>query len=168
MPDILLSAEQIQKRVAELAGEIRRDFAGRPPHFVVVLKGAFMFASDLLRHFGGEVTLDFIALSSYAAGTTTSGEVRLLKELDLPLNDRHVVIVEDVVDTGLTLSYLQEVLRARAPRSLGTVCLLDKPARRRVEVRVDYIGFTIPDAFVVGYGLDHDERYRSLPYIARV
>jgi hypoxanthine phosphoribosyltransferase len=168
MPDILLSADQIQKRVAELAVEISRDFAGRTPHFVVVLKGAFMFAADLLRHFGADASVDFIAVSSYAAGTTTSGEVRLLKDLDLPLNDRHVVIVEDVVDTGLTLSYLQEVLRARAPRSLATVCLLDKPARRQVQVLVDYIGFTIPDAFVVGYGLDHDERYRSLPHIARV
>src|SRR5262245_54118935 len=174
MGEILLSERQIQQRVAELAAEIQRDRAAahgatdRPLHFIVVLKGAFMFASDLLRHFEGDVSIDFIAVSSYASGTTSSGEVRLLKDLDIPLNERDVVIIEDIVDTGLTLSYLQDVLRARAPRSLRTVCLLSKPARRQVDVTVDYVGFSIPDVFVVGYGLDHGEQYRNLPYVARV
>jgi len=112
------------------------------------------------------VTLDFIALSSYGRGTKSSGEVRLLKDVDHALEDRHVIIVEDIVDTGLTLHYLQEILRARSPKSLRTACLLSKPSRRQVEVPVEYVGFTIEDRFVVGYGLDYDERYRELPYIA--
>jgi hypoxanthine phosphoribosyltransferase len=166
-PDILLSAEQIQKRVAELALEIRRDFpAGL--HLVGVLKGAFVFLSDLMRHVPGDLSLDFIAVSSYLEGTATSGEVRLLTDLEFPIADRRVVIVEDIVDTGMTLSYLQGMLRARNPRSLATACLLDKPSHRKVEVTIDYVGFTIADRFVVGYGLDHAERYRNLPYIATI
>ena len=174
MPEILLSAQQIQKRVFELAQEIQRDFPvaasgaldASPLHFIVVLKGAFMFAADLVRHFAGEVSVDFIAVSSYASGTTSSGEVRLLKDLDMPLNDRDVIVVEDVVDSGLTLSYLLDILRARGPRTLKTVSLLDKRSRRQVDVAIDYVGFTVPDGFVVGYGLDHAERYRNLPYVA--
>jgi len=172
MPDlrpaeILLSEQQIQKRVAELAGEIRRDFPDRL-HLIAVLKGAFIFLSDLVRHMAGQVSLDFMAVSSYAKGTTTSGEVRLLKDLDTRLEGRHVVIVEDIVDTGLTLMYLQEILRARGPRSLRTACLLSKPSRRQVDVKVEYIGFNIEDRFVVGYGLDYAEEYRNLPHIAVV
>jgi hypoxanthine phosphoribosyltransferase len=132
---------------------------------VAVLKGAFMFLGDLMRQMEGDVTCDFIAVSSYGSGMHTSGEVRLLKDLDRGLEGRHVVIVEDIVDTGLTLSYLQEILRAREPRSLKTVCLLSKPSRRQVDVQVDYIGFTIEDRFVVGYGLDVDEKYRQWPDI---
>ena len=135
---------------------------------MAVLKGAFMFASDLARQIPGDVSLDFIAVSSYASGTTSSGEVRLLKDLDMPLAGRHVVIVEDIVDSGATLAYLRQVLRARDPETLRTACLLDKPSRRLIDVRPDYVGFTIPDYFVVGYGLDHAERYRNLPYVARV
>src|SRR5229473_8347677 len=162
--EILLSADQIQKRVAEMAAELQRDFPDGL-HLVAVLKGAFMFLADLIRHTTGRVSLDFMALSSYAKGTTSSGEVRLLKDLDTTLDGKHVVIVEDIVDTGLTLTYLQDILRARNPRSLRTACLLSKPSRRQVNVRVEYIGFTIEDRFVVGYGLDYAEQYRNLPYI---
>jgi len=163
--EILLSADQIQKRVEALALEIRADFPD-DLHVIAVLKGAFMFLSDLVRHTPGHVSMDFMAVSSYAKGTTTSGEVRLLKDLDTTLDGRNVVIVEDIVDTGLTLTYLQDILRARNPRSLRTACLLSKPSRRQVDVKVEYIGFTIEDRFVVGYGLDYAEQYRNLPYIA--
>jgi hypoxanthine phosphoribosyltransferase len=163
--EILLSAEQIQKRVTELAAQIRADFPG-DLHLIAVLKGAFMFLSDLVRHIDGHVSLDFMAVSSYAKGTTSSGEVRLLKDLDTTLDGRNVIIVEDIVDTGLTLTYLQDILRARNPKSLRTACLLSKPSRRKVDVQVEYIGFSIDDRFVVGYGLDYAERYRNLPHIA--
>ena len=163
--EILLSAEQIQKRVAELAADIRRDFPD-DVHLVAVLKGAFVFLSDLVRQMSGRISLDFMALSSYAKGTTSSGEVRLLKDLDTSLDGKNVVIVEDIVDTGLTLSYLQEILRAREPHLLRTACLLSKPSRRQVDVKVEYIGFTIEDRFVVGYGLDYAEQHRHLPHIA--
>jgi len=165
--EILLSADQIQKRVAELALELRRD-APDDLHLVAVLKGAFIFLSDLVRNIPGQVSMDFMALSSYAKGTTSSGEVRLLKDLDYALEGRHVVIVEDIVDTGLTLHYLQDILRSRNPKSLRTACLLSKPSRRKIEVNVEYIGFTIEDRFVVGYGLDYSEQYRNLPHIAVV
>src|SRR5881398_602739 len=166
--EILLSAEQIQKRVAEMALDIRRDFPTDDLHVIAVLKGAFMFLSDLVRHMPGQVSLDFMAVSSYAKGTTTSGEVRLLKDLDTTLEGKHVVIVEDIVDTGLTIMYLQEILRARGPKTLRTACLLSKPSRRLVDVRIEYIGFTIEDRFVVGYGLDYAEQYRNLPHITVV
>ena len=163
----LISSERIQERVRELAGEIERDY---PPddeiHLVGVLKGGFMFMADLIRGMSARVTLDFIAVSSYAQSTRSSGEVRLLKDLDSGLEGRHVIIVEDIVDTGLTLTYLQDILRARAPKSLRTACLLSKPSRRQVDVNVDYVGFTIEDHFVVGYGLDYAEKYRNLSYIA--
>lgn len=162
---ILLSPEQIQKRVSELAADIRRDCPGEL-HLVAVLKGAFVFLSDLVRQMTGTVSLDFIAVASYATGTTSSGEVRLLKDLDVALDGRDVVIVEDIVDTGVTLTYLQDILRARNPRSLRTACLLSKPSRRQVDVAVEYVGFAIDDRFVVGYGLDYAEHYRNLPYIA--
>src|SRR3954466_6300376 len=165
--EILLSAEQIQKRVTELAGEIRRDFPG-DLHLIAVLKGAFIFLSDLVRNMDGHVSLDFMAVSSYAKGTTSSGEVRLLKDLDTTLDGKDVLIVEDIVDTGLTLTYLQDILRARGPRVLRTACLLSKPSRRKVDVKVEYIGFTIDDHFVVGYGLDYAEQFRNLPYIALI
>jgi hypoxanthine phosphoribosyltransferase len=164
-PEILLSEQQIQKRVAELAAEIRRDCPD-DVHLVAVLKGAFMFLSDLVRHMSGAVTLDFMAVSSYAKAKSSSGEVRMLKDLDSGLAGRNVIIVEDIVDTGLTLTYLQEILRARSPKSLRTACLLSKPSRRQVDVAVEYVGFTIEDRFVVGYGLDYAEQYRNLPHIA--
>lgn len=164
---VLLSTEQIQERVRSLALEISRDYPEpQDLHLICVLKGAFMFQADLIRALDRIVTIDFMAVSSYAKGTTSSGEVRLIKDLDTGLQGRNVIIVEDIVDTGLTLSYLQEILHARGPRSLRTACLLSKPARRQVEVKVDYIGFTIEDRFVVGYGLDYAEKYRNLPYIS--
>jgi hypoxanthine phosphoribosyltransferase len=165
--NVLLEADAIQARVRELASEIERDHpAGEEIHLVCVLKGGFMFMADLVRAMSPRVTLDFIAVSSYAKSTRSSGEVRMLKDLDSGLQGRHVVIVEDIVDTGLTLIYLQEILRARAPKTLRTACLLSKPSRRQVDVIVEYIGFTIEDRFVVGYGLDYAERYRNLSHIA--
>jgi hypoxanthine phosphoribosyltransferase len=164
---VLISDATIAQRTREIAADIRRDYseAGQL-HIVCVLKGAFMFMADLVRAIEMPLTLDFMALSSYAAGTTSSGEVRLLKDLDSAIEGRHVLIVEDIVDTGLTLQYLQDILNARGPKSVRTACFLSKPSRRQVDVRVEYIGFTIEDHFVVGYGLDLDERYRNLPHIA--
>ena len=159
-----ISEAALQQRIAELAQEIRRDIPHEDLHLIGVLKGAVLFLGDLIRQMDGGITIDFIALSSYA-GTTSSGEVRLIKDLDYGLEGRNVIIVEDIVDTGLTLHYLQEILKARNPRSLRTACLLSKPSRRKIEVHVDYVGFTIEDKFVVGYGLDLSERYRNLPYI---
>jgi hypoxanthine phosphoribosyltransferase len=165
-PPILLSSEQIQERIAALARAIEHDHAGADRlHLVCVLKGAFVFLADLARALRVPCTLDFLAVSSYAAGTTTTGEVRLLKDLDIALDGRHVVIVEDIIDTGLTLTYLLEILKARGPKTLRTVCLLSKPSRRKVNVPVDYVGFEIDDRFVIGYGLDYAEQYRGLPYI---
>jgi hypoxanthine phosphoribosyltransferase len=167
---ILLEAEQIQRRIREMAAEIEAVYPpGEQIHLVGVLKGGFVFMADLVRAMSvvpGRVTLDFIAVSSYQQSTRSSGEVRLLKDLDTGLEGRHVIIVEDIVDTGLTLTYLQDILRARSPKTLRTVCLLSKPSRRVVDVKVEYIGFTIEDRFVVGYGLDYGEKYRNLPYIA--
>ena len=162
--DPFISQAALAQRITELAGEIRRDVPADDLHLIGVLKGAVLFLGDLIRQMSGTVTIDFMALSSYA-GTTSSGEVRLMKDLDYGLEGRNVIIVEDIVDTGLTLHYLQEILRARNPKSLRTACLLSKPSRRKIEVHVDYIGFTIEDRFVVGYGLDFSERYRNLPYI---
>ena len=160
---VMLTADQIQNRVREIAREIERDFpTSEDLHLVCVLKGAFMFLSDLVRALERPVSLDFMAVSSYGKSTTSSGEVRLVKDLDSGLEGRNVVIVEDIVDTGLTLQYLQDILKARSPRKLRTACLLSKPSRRLVDVKVDYIGFTIEDRFVVGYGLDYGEKYRNL------
>ena len=163
----LLSTDQIQARVRQMAREIKDDHPDGV-HFVCVLKGAFMFLSDLARAIDGEVTLDFMAVSSYGSSTKSSGQVQVLKDLGAAIEGRDVVIVEDIVDTGLTLTYLQDILRARSPRNLRTACLLSKPSRRKVDVKVEYIGFTIEDRFVVGYGLDYAERYRQLPYIGVV
>ena len=165
--NVLLDAETIQARVKALALEIERDYPGDEEiHLVCVLKGGFIFMADLVRAMSHRVSLDFIAVSSYAKSTKSSGEVRMLKDLDSGLQGRHIVIVEDIVDTGLTLIYLQDILRARSPKSLRTACLLSKPSRRQVDVVVEYIGFTIEDRFVIGYGLDYAEKYRNLPYIA--
>jgi len=165
--NVLLDADTIQARVRELAVEIESDYPdGEDIHLVGVLKGGFVFMADLVRAMTPRVSLDFIAVSSYAKSTKSSGEVRLLKDLDFGLQGRNVIIVEDIVDTGLTLTYLQDILRARSPKTLRTACLLSKPSRRQVDVAVEYIGFTIEDRFVVGYGLDYAERYRNLSYIA--
>ena len=165
--NILLSQAQIQQRIQTLAAEIERDYpASEEIHLVAVLKGGFMFMADLVRAMSERVTMDFMAVSSYGKGTSSSGQVRVLKDLDSDLEGRHVIVVEDIVDTGLTLHYLQDLLKARAPKSMKTACLLSKPSRRKVDVQVDYIGFTIEDHFVVGYGLDYAEKYRNLPHIA--
>ena len=164
---VLLDAETIRARIKELALEIERDYpADEEIHLVCVLKGGFVFMADLVRSMSARVSMDFIAVSSYGAGTKSSGEVRFQKDLDTSLESRNVIVVEDIVDTGLTLKYLQEILRSRAPKTLRTACLLSKPSRRKVEVPVEYIGFTIDDKFVVGYGLDYAEKYRNLPDIA--
>jgi hypoxanthine phosphoribosyltransferase len=163
----LLETDRIAERIRGLADEIEAAYPrDEEIHLVGVLKGGFMFMADLVRAMSARVTLDFIAVSSYQQSTRSSGEVRLLKDLDTGLEGRHVIIVEDIVDTGLTLTYLQDILRARSPKTLRTACLLSKPSRRVVNVKVDYIGFTIDDHFVVGYGLDYAEKYRNLPFIA--
>jgi hypoxanthine phosphoribosyltransferase len=159
---VLLSHDTIQARVAEMGKQLTADYAGREPHMVCVLKGACTFMTDLCRSVDLPLTLDYIAVSSYGATTKSSGEVKLVKDLDQGLDGRDLLVVEDIVDTGLTLNYLLKVLRARGPRSLKVVSLLSKPSRRLVETPVDYIGFTIDDLFVVGYGLDYNERYRNL------
>jgi hypoxanthine phosphoribosyltransferase len=159
---VLLSHDAIQARIQEMGREIAKDYAGREPHLVGVLKGAFTFMADLSRAIDLPMSLDFIAVSSYGAATKTSGEVRLVKDLDQGLDGRDLLVVEDIVDTGLTLNYLLNMLRARGPRTLKVVTLLSKPSRRLVQIPVDYVGFTIEDHFVVGYGLDFNERYRNL------
>ncbi len=162
----LFSAGAIQARISELGAEIARDYAGRNPLLVGVLKGACVFISDLLRAIDLQLGIEFIAISSYGSSTRTSGEVRLVKDLDVAVEGRDILVVEDIVDTGLTLSYLLSNLRARGAASVKLVAMLDKYERREREVPIDYVGFKIPDAFVVGYGLDYAERYRNLPYIA--
>jgi hypoxanthine phosphoribosyltransferase len=162
VPKVLLSHEAIQERIAAIGGDITRDYAGREPHMVGVLKGACPFMSDLCKSVDLTMTLDYIAVSSYGAATKSTGEVRLVKDLDQGLEGRDVLVVEDIVDTGLTLNYLLRLLRARGPRSVKVVTLLSKPSRRLVDAPVDYIGFTIEDLFVVGYGLDFNQKYRNL------
>lgn len=163
LPDVLIPQARLATRITELATEIRAAVPDDHIHFVCVLKGAFLFLADLVRVMDERVTMDFIAVSSYGAGTRSSGEVRLVKDVDASLEGRHVVIVEDIVDTGLTLHYLQDILRRRGPASLRTACLLSKPSRRKIDVRVEFIGFTIEDRFVVGYGLDYAEQYATCP-----
>ncbi|HVF54502.1 MAG TPA: hypoxanthine phosphoribosyltransferase [Pyrinomonadaceae bacterium] len=162
----LFSAEQIQTRISELGTQIARDYAGKNPLLIGVLKGAVLFLSDLMRAIDLKIGVEFMAISSYGASMRSSGEVRILKDLDVPIEGRDILVVEDIVDTGLTLSYLLSNLRRRGASSVKLAALLDKFERREREVPIDYLGFQIPDAFVVGYGLDFAERYRNLPYIA--
>ena len=161
-----MTAEDLQRRVSELADEISRDYRGRDLFVMGVLKGAVFFVSDLMQRIDLSCELDFMAVSSYGSLSDSSGVVRILKDLDAPIEGRDVLIVEDVVDSGLTLGYLLRSLRSRNPRSLEVCALLVKPHRRKVELTIRYTGFAIPDRFVVGYGLDFDQRYRNLPYIA--
>jgi hypoxanthine phosphoribosyltransferase len=162
---VLLSRRAVEARVAELGRAITSDYAGREPHLIGVLKGACLFLSDLVRLIELPLTIDFIAVSSYGAATESSGEVRLLKDVDQGLAGRHVIVVEDIVDSGLTLDFLLRLIGTHAPASVKAAALLSKPSRRRTAVSVDYLGFEIEDRFVVGYGLDHDERFRNLPDI---
>jgi len=159
---VLLPYDTIQTRIREMGREIAKDYAGRDPHLVGVLKGACTFMTELSRSVDLPLTLDYIAVSSYGAATKSSGEVKLVKDLDQGLEGRDLLVVEDIVDTGLTLNYLLNVLKARGPRTLKVAALLSKPSRRLVEVKVDYVGFSIDDHFVVGYGLDYNEKYRNL------
>jgi hypoxanthine phosphoribosyltransferase len=162
---VLLDSRTIQGRVCALGGQITRDYSGRKPHLVGILKGASIFHADLVRAIDLELSFDFMAVESYGNLTQSSGEVRILKDLDDSLKGRDVLLVEDIVDTGLTLHYLLESLQRREPNSVQIVALLNKPSRREIEVPLAYIGFDIPDEFVVGYGLDYDQRYRNLPDI---
>ena len=166
--EVLLDRHRIEDRVRELAKAISQDYQGQVPLMVGILKGAVIFLSDLARAIDIPVALDFMAVSSYGQSSETSGVVRILKDLDENIEGRDVIIVEDIVDTGLTLRYLYDALKARNPASLRVCVLLDKPSRRLVEVDVHYKGFEIPDAFVVGYGLDYQERYRNLPHVGRL
>jgi hypoxanthine phosphoribosyltransferase len=163
--ETLISAEQIASRVADLGTQISRDYHARKPLLIGILKGSVVFLADLVRRITCDVEVDFISISSYGDGTVSSGTVRLLKDLDRDIGGRHVLIVEDIVDTGLSLSYIRRNLEARNPASLAIAALLDKREKRQEGVRVEYVGFEVPDAFVVGYGLDYRERYRGLPYI---
>ena len=164
--EILVQADDLKRRVRELGEEITRDYHDKDLLLICVLKGAVFFLSDLMREIDVPCEVDFMAVASYGDSTDSSGVVRILKDLDAPIEGRHVLIVEDIVDSGLTLQYLMRNLRARNPASLEICALLTKPERRKAEVEANYIGFEIPDRFVIGYGLDHAERYRNLPYVA--
>ena len=161
----LLPAARIQKRIRVLAKEIRRDFPDERLHLVSVLKGGVFFLTDLARSIPGEVSFDFIAVASYGQNTHSSGQVRLTRDLDSSIEGRTVIVVEDILDTGMTLQYLLRLFQQRKPKHLRVAVLLDKPERRIAAVSADYVGFTIPNEFVVGYGLDYSERYRNLPYV---
>jgi hypoxanthine phosphoribosyltransferase len=162
---VLITGARIQRRIQALAKEIRKDFQGEPLHLVSVLKGGVFFLTDLARNIPGEVSFDFIAVSSYGQKTHSSGQVRLTRDLDSSIEGKTVIVVEDILDTGMTLQYLLGLFQQRKPKHLRVAVLLDKPGRRITAVHADYVGFTIPDEFVVGYGLDYAERYRNLPYV---
>jgi hypoxanthine phosphoribosyltransferase len=164
--EVLVSAEEVQRRVSQLGEEISRDYAGRSLLLVGVLKGAVFFLSDLMRFIDIPVEVDFMAVASYGSATDSSGVVRILKDLDAPIEGRDVLIVEDIVDSGLTLQYLMRNLGSRNPRSLEVCALLTKAERRKVDLPTRYVGFEIPNCFVVGYGLDHEQRHRNLPFVA--
>ncbi len=165
---VLLSEEEVDTRIREIGEQISRDYAGRSIHLVCVLKGGSFFMCELAKRINVPVSLDFMSVSSYGSDTKSSGVVKIVKDLDEPLQGKDVLVVEDIVDSGRTLSYLMEMLQDRGPASLRLCTLLDKPDRRVIDVKVDYTGFQIPDEFVVGYGLDYDQMYRNLPYIGVV
>ncbi len=162
---VLITAQRIQAKIRALAMQIRKDFRGERLHLVSVLKGGVFFLTDLARHIPGEVSFDFIAVASYGQNTHSSGQVRLTRDLDSSIEGRTVIVVEDILDTGMTLQYLLRLFQQRKPKHLRVAVLLDKPERRIAAVHADYVGFTIPNEFVVGYGLDYSERYRNLPYV---
>jgi hypoxanthine phosphoribosyltransferase len=164
--EILVQADELQHRIKEMAEEVSRDYKGRDLLLIGVLKGAVFFLADLMRHLDVPCEVDFMAVSSYGSSTDSSGVVRILKDLDAPLEGRNVLIVEDIVDSGLTLQYLMRTLAARNPASIEVCALLTKPERRKVDTPARYVGFEIPDKFAIGYGLDYAERYRNLPYVA--
>ena len=165
---VMFTEEEVDKRIRELGEQISKDYAGKTVHLVCVLKGGSFYLTELAKRITVPVTLDFMSASSYGSSTKSSGVVKIVKDLDEPLKDKDVIIVEDIVDSGRTLSYLIKMLGDRGPNSIRLTTLLDKPDRRVTDVKVDYTGFVIPDEFVVGYGLDYDQRYRNLPYIGVV
>ena len=165
---VMYSEEEVNERIKEIGAQISKDFAGKQVHLVCVLKGGTFFMCELAKRLSIDCTLDFMQVSSYGADTKSSGIVKIVKDLDEPLKGKNVIVVEDIIDSGRTLSYLLDIFRKREPESLTLCTLLDKPDRRVTEVKVDYTGFEIPDEFVVGYGLDYDQKYRNLPYIGVV
>ncbi|MCR4947321.1 MAG: hypoxanthine phosphoribosyltransferase [Lachnospiraceae bacterium] len=166
--EVMISEEEVEKRICELADRINSDYEGKVIHIISILKGGVFFTTELAKHITEPVTFDFMSVSSYGNGTESSGRVRILKDLDEPLEGKDVLIVEDIVDSGNTLSYLMKDLEGRKPASMKLCTLLDKPTRRVADVKVDYTGFEIPDKFVVGYGMDYAQKYRNLPYIGVV
>ena len=166
--EVLLSEEEVNKRIREIGDQISKDYAGKQVHLVCVLKGGSFFMCELAKRITVPVSLDFMSVSSYGKDTKSSVVVRIVKDLDEPITDKHVLVIEDIVDSGRTLSYLLEMLKDRGPKDVKLCTLLDKPSRRVVDVKVDYTGFEIPDEFVVGYGLDYDQKYRNLPYVGIV
>ena len=166
--DVLFNEEQVEKRVREIAAEITKDFEGEEVHLICILKGSLFFTADLAKRIECPVTLDFMSVSSYGDGTESSGRVRIVKDLDENIAGKNVVVVEDIIDSGRTLAFLLEMLEARKPKSLKLCAFLDKPERRVSDIKVDYVGYEIPDKFVVGYGMDYAQKYRALPYIGVV
>ncbi len=166
--EVLLTEVEVDKRIKEIGEQISKDYAGKSVHLVCVLKGGSFFMCELAKRITIPVSIDFMSVSSYGGDTKSSGVVRIVKDLDESLKDKHVIVIEDIVDSGRTLSYLMDMLQSRGPKDVKLCTLLDKPERRVVEVKVDYTGFEIPDEFVVGYGLDYDQKYRNLPYIGMV
>ena len=162
---VLLTEDEISARVDKLAADIRRDFADKHPLFIGVLRGSFIFMADLVRKVDIPCTLDFMATSSYGKSTTSSGTIKVTKDISADIEGRHVIIVEDILDSGLTMEFLVDMLKAKKPASITTCTLLDKPERRKANITADYFGFEVPDEFVVGYGLDFADNYRTLPYI---
>lgn len=162
---VLLSEDEIREKVRELGGKVTADYKNSNLMLVTVLKGAVVFLADLMRQIDVPAEIDFMVVSSYGSGVKSSGVVKIVKDLDVPLAGKDILIVEDILDSGLTLSYIKELLESRGPRSIRIATLLDKPSRRKVDLQADYIGFSVPDEFVIGYGLDYDEKYRNLPYI---
>lgn len=166
--DVMITEEEISKRVNELAGMISKDFSGQDVHLICILKGSIFFTAELAKRIENEVTLDFMSVSSYGDGTESSGRIKIVKDIDEGIEGKNVIVVEDIIDSGRTLSFLLEMLKARKPKELKLCTLLNKPDRRVVDIPVDYIGFDIPDKFVVGYGMDYAQKYRALPYIGVV
>ena len=166
--EVMLSEEEVDRRIQEIGEQISKDYAGKQVHLVCVLKGGSFFLCELAKRITVPVSLDFMSVSSYGGDTKSSGVIKIVKDLDEPLRDKNVIVVEDIVDSGRTLSHLVKLLGQRNPKTMTLCTLLDKPDRRVIDVKVDYTGFQIPDEFVVGYGLDYDQRYRNLPYIGVV
>ena len=162
---VLLTEEEVNKRISEVAAQINKDYEGRPVHLICILKGGVFFTCELAKRLDLSVSLDFMSVSSYGSGTESSGIVKIVKDLDQDLSGKDVLIVEDILDTGVTLSHLVPMLKLRRPNSVRLCTILSKPSRRKVDIEPDYCGFEVPDEFVVGYGLDYDEKYRNLPYV---